>query len=159
MDVVLSARGRARRAPLGPLGGIVVALGVVALGFVGSPACGSPCQGNDQFFCTPGGAQCVCAAPCSTYLGCATADPSTVRYCYLDIGGDPTAGVCLPALFFTGMCSDGNLCTGGQCDQANGCDLLCVHSSECVSGCCSLGPAAAANANPTCGNAGSVCLP
>jgi hypothetical protein len=155
----MSARSAATRTRL-PLAGLMVGLGLVALGFVGSPACAAnPCQANDNLFCTPGGSDCVCAAACSTYLGCVTADPKTTRYCYLDIGGDATAGVCLPALFFTGSCSDGTACIGGQCDQGNGCSLLCQHSSDCKDGCCSLGPLAAQNANPTCGNAGSACLP
>ncbi len=154
--MVLSARASSKRAGLALLAVACVAV----IGLAGPPACGTPCTGQDQFFCTPGGAECVCAAPCSTFNGCATADPTESRFCYLDIGGDPAAGVCLPALFFTGPCPDGSLCSLGQCDALTGaCDLLCAHSAECTSGCCSYGPTAADNANPTCNYGDESCLP
>ena len=134
----------------------LVALSGVAL--LAAPACGpETCGAGQTQVCLDDGTTCTCPRPCETFDDCAASatDANDVRFCY---GGDLKQ--CLPPQFFTNKCRNGQSCTGGMCATTGVCNLLCRHSAECASGCCSWDRTTDAK-NPSCADdpAGKTCLP
>ena len=105
----------------------------------------APSAGGDVVFDSASAANCAASAT----------DANDVRFCY---GGDLKQ--CLPPQFFTNKCRNGQSCTGGMCATTGVCNLLCRHSAECASGCCSWDRTTDAK-NPSCADdpAGKTCLP